>query len=100
VPAAPSARPSEIPAEDVLTLAIPADMDAAAEAASDPALQKAVREHLGGAAPRWQIVAARPVGDYVLLWISFPEIADGGVDLVYSRKERRIGWSFKGGELG
>jgi hypothetical protein len=100
VPAASSPRPSEIPPEDVLTLATKADLDAAEEAASDPALQKAIREHLGGDAPQWQIVAARPLGDYVLLWISFPEIADGGADLVYSRKEQRIGWSFKGGELG
>jgi hypothetical protein len=49
---------------------------------SDPAIQKAIGDRVGGSARRWQIVAARPVGDYVLLWISFSDVADGGVDLV------------------
>ncbi|HEX2224815.1 MAG TPA: hypothetical protein VHN15_11475 [Thermoanaerobaculia bacterium] len=91
VPPASSPRPAEIPAEDLLTLATTADMAAAHEAASDPAIEKAVREYLGSDAPRWQIVAARPIGDYVLLWIGFTEMADGGSGLVYSRRERRIG---------
>jgi hypothetical protein len=95
-----STRPAEIPAPGVLTLATRADMDAAAGIASDPAIQKAIGDRVGGSAQRWQIVAARPVGDYVLLWVSFPDVADGGVDLVYSKKERCIGWDFTGGMRG
>jgi len=95
-----AARPIGIPAADALTLAKPADMQAAAQFASDPALQLAVNAYLRGSAQRWKLVAARELGDYVLLWISFSGVADGGVDLVYSKKQRRIGWEFLGGYRG
>lgn len=101
-PAAPASttRPAEIPPDGVSTLATAADMAASAQWAADPAVKKAVADHLGSSAPRWQIGAARRVGDYVLLWIGFPDVMDGGIDLVYSIKEQRIGWHFQGGPLG
>jgi hypothetical protein len=99
-PAPPAPRPAEIPAAGVLTPATPADLRAAAGAASDPAIRQAVRDYLGPSAPRWEVIAARPVGDYVLLWVNFPEIDDDGIDLVYSKKDRRVGWQFTGGLRG
>jgi hypothetical protein len=85
---------------DVLTPATPADGAAAAKAASDPAISKAVSEYLGPGAPRWQIFAARDVGECVLLWVGFPNVADGGIDLVYSKPDRRVRWQFRGAERG
>jgi hypothetical protein len=80
------------------------DVGDAAGFAGDAALQKAITDYLPRTAwkPgwRWQLNAARPVGDCVLLWIGFPDVADGGVDLVYSKKDQRINWEFKGGERG
>jgi hypothetical protein len=46
------------------------------------------------------IVAARPAGRHVLLWISFPGVADGGVDLIYSTDDRKIIGEFQGGIRG
>ena len=93
-------RPSNVPSPDVLTLATQADIATAAKSASDPSISKAVTDYLGSGAPRWNIVAARDIGDYVLLWLGFPEIADGGIDLVYSKPDQRVKWQFKGGERG
>lgn len=93
-------RPSAIPLSDVLTLATQADIGAAANAAADPAISKAVSDYLGPGAPRWYVAAARDIGDHVLLWVGFPEVADGGIDLVYSKLDRRVKWQFKGGERG
>ena len=95
-----STRPAEVPLANVLTLATKADMEAAADVASDPAVQKAIGDYVGNSASRWEVVAARSLGDFVLLWVSFPDVADGGIDLVYSKKEQRIKWEFKGGERG
>jgi hypothetical protein len=96
----PATRPSVVPSPDVLTLATQADIGAAAKGPLDPAISKAISVYLGPGAPRWKIVAARDVGDYVLLWLGFPDIADGGIDLVYSKPEQQVKWQFKGGERG
>jgi hypothetical protein len=40
------------------------------------------------------------VGEYVLLWIAFPEICDGGIDLIFSVKDMEIVGTFLGGYLG
>lgn len=98
--ASASTRPSAILSLDALTLATQADIDAAATAASDPPLSKAVSDYLGPGAPRWHLAAARDIGDYVLLWVGFPEVTDGGMDLVYAKAERRVKWHFKGGHRG
>jgi hypothetical protein len=96
----PATRPAAVPSPEVLTLTTQADIAAAANAASDAAISDAVTEYLGPGAPRWRIVAARNVGDFVLLWIAFPEVADGGIDLVYSTPDHRVKWQFKGGVRG
>lgn len=98
-------RPAEVPAEGVLTLATPADIARAPAFVSNPAIQKAIKDfiatdHLYKPTDPWTLNAARPVGDYVLLWISFPKIADGGIDLIYSTKDHRIYWTFLGGIRG
>lgn len=93
-------RPATVPASDALTLPTQTDIGMAAQAASDQSITKAVTDYLGSGAPRWNIVAARDIGDYVLLWLGFPEIADGGIDLVYSKPDQRVKWQFKGGERG
>ena len=99
---APSAatRPADIPPPDVLTLATPEDTAEVATAAADPAISEAVTAYLGPGAPRWKIVGLRNVGENVLLWVAFPEVDDGGIDLVYSTPDRRVKWQFKGGERG
>src|SRR4051812_47379207 len=78
-------RPAAVPSPNVLTLATEADIAAATKASSDPAISKAVSNHLGAGTPRWNVAAARDIGDYVLLWVGFPDIADGGIDLVFSK---------------
>ncbi|MEO8670624.1 MAG: alpha/beta hydrolase [Tahibacter sp.] len=93
-------RPPGIPAEDALTRANAADIAAATRWAGDPQLQRAIQMRLGDGSPRWSIAAAREQGDYVLLWIRFPDVDDGGIDLVYTKSQQRIGWEFNGGERG
>ena len=44
----------------------------------------------------WRIGAARVVGEYLLLWVDFPEVLDGGIDLIYSSREQRIVGTFLG----
>jgi hypothetical protein len=93
-------RPQAIPAADVLTPATPADIAAASASEAESAVSTAVRDYLGPGAPRWRIVASRHLGDYLLLWVAFPDIADGGIDLVYSKSDQRVKWQFRGGERG
>jgi hypothetical protein len=50
--------------------------------------------------PRVRVAAARPVGDCVLLWLTFPFTADGGADVVYSRSRKLVVCEFTGGERG
>gem|GEM_PF-4416483 len=49
---------------------------------------------------RFSIVAARPVSRYLLLWISFPDVVDGGIDLIYSIGKRAIVGEFNGAMRG
>ncbi len=66
----------------------------------DSAVDDAVGRYLKPRNVKWKIGAARPVGDYILLWIGFPEIADGGMHLIYTVKDQRIIGEFLGGYLG
>ncbi len=100
-PTSPSTtRPASVPAANVLTPPTQEDMVHVAGAASDASIANAIRVHLGPATPPWQIVAARDIGEYVLLWIAFPGIADGGIDLVYSKSNGKIACHFTGGQRG
>lgn len=96
----PSTRPADVPAAGVLTPAIAEDGKAAVKFATDGNITKAVNDFVGKSVKRWELTAARQVGEYVLLWIAFPGVADGGVSLVYSQKEHRIICTFLGGILG
>ena len=87
-----------LPAKSVLTLATAADMEYARSL--DAAVTKTVEDFLKPTGTAFQICAARLVGRYVLLWVSFPKFADGGVDLIYSAEKRKIVGEFLGGYRG
>lgn len=87
-----------LPAKGELTLATAADIRAAATVA--PEVKEAIGAYLKPQKVDWQIVAARNVGKHILLWIAFPKIADGGIDLIYSAEQKKIVGEFHGGERG
>lgn len=87
-----------LPPADALTLATEADM--ASVAKLTPETVNAVRRFLGPAGTEITIVAARPVGSYLLLWVSFPKIADGGIDLIWSVEKQEPVGEFLGGYRG
>jgi hypothetical protein len=93
-------RPPEAPALGVLTLPTAEDRSRASLYLADDDVMHALERHLGPAAPHWKIAAARPVGDCVLLWLTFPFTADGGADVVYSRSRKLVVCEFTGGERG
>jgi len=64
----------------------------------DPAVTKTVEESLKPTTV--QISAARPIGNYLLLWVAFPNVVDGGVDLIFSVEKKRIVGTFCGGYRG
>jgi hypothetical protein len=85
----------DLPSKTDLTLAKRADVDLAKDLA--PETIKAVEEFLEPTGRRIQIAAARPIGKYLLLWVGFPEVADGGVDLIFSVEKKRVVGTFCGG---
>ncbi len=87
-----------LPAKGVPTLATAADMGHVRSL--DAAVTRTVEGFLKPTGTAFQICAARPVGRYVLLWVSFPKVADGGVDLIYSVEKGRIVGEFCGGYRG
>lgn len=87
-----------LPAAGELTLAN--DEDGKHVLKLDSAVDDALGRYLEPLKVKWKICAARPVGDYILLWIGFPEVIDGGRDLIYSVKEQQIVGEFLGGYLG
>ena len=88
----------KLPAEDELTLATKVDMDFVAELT--PGTIKAVERYLKPSGETVVISAARPVGDYLLLWIAFAEVADGGIDLIWSVEKQDCAGEFLGGYRG
>ena len=87
-----------LPAKAELTLATDADRERANRLGRE--VTEAVGTFLESKDVEWQIVAARPVGTHILLWVAFPKIADGGVDLIYSVEKKRIVGEFLGGYRG
>ena len=65
-----------------------------------PETIKAVEEFLKPTGRKIQIVAARPMGDYLLLWVGFQEVTDGGVDLIFSARKKKVVGTFCGGYRG
>ena len=88
----------KLPPEGELTLATEADMDFVAELT--PSTIKAVERFLKPTGEKAVISAARPVGEYLLLWIAFPEVADGGIDLIWSVGKQKCAGAFLGGYRG
>jgi LysM repeat protein len=101
-PESPAGAPAvgRLPRPDELTLAKPEDTARTATVAND--VRDIVQKHLARERPgvEWRIEAARPVEGHLLLWISFPKIMDGGIDLVYSTEQRKIVGAFLGGYRG
>ena len=87
-----------LPATTELTLGT--DSDRANANALDPKVRNAVGAFLKSKAVDWRIIAARPIDKHILLWIQFPKIDDGGVDLIYSVEKNRIVGEFLGGYRG
>jgi hypothetical protein len=89
-----------LPKEGALTLAQPGDTAAVNNVPEKvrQGVAEYVKTHHRDVA--WTICAARPVGKYLLLWIAFPKIMDGGVDVIYSLDEERVVGTFLGGIRG
>ena len=87
-----------LPAKSELTLA--KDADIAFIKTLDPAVRTTVADILKPTGRDFQVIAARPVGKYLLLWVSFPKVADGGIDLIYSTEKKKIVGAFCGGYRG
>ncbi len=87
-----------LPLESDLTLAKPADIEFVKSLSPDTV--KAVELFLRPVERKHHIVAARLIGNYILLWVAFPEVADGGVDLIFSLEKKRVVGTFLGGYLG
>jgi hypothetical protein len=87
-----------LPATGKLTLATEEDQKRTGKLPAE--VGSAVGAFLKTRAVEWKIMAARPVGNHILLWIAFPKIADGGIDLIYSVEKKRIVGEFLGGQRG
>jgi hypothetical protein len=87
-----------LPERNVLTLAVASDI--AYVETLDPVVTKTVGDFLKPTGRNFRIVAARQVGKHLLLWVSFPEVADGGLDVIYSVEKRKIVGDFCGGYRG
>lgn len=87
-----------LPAGDELTR--PTKTDAAFVTNLNPETVKAVEAFLRPESKKITIHAARPVGSYLLLWIRFPGIADGGIDLIWSVEKNKAVGTFLGGYRG
>jgi hypothetical protein len=88
----------KLPPEGELTLATEDDRKFVVELAPDTI--KAVERYLKPTAEDIVISAARPVGDYLLLWIGFSEVVDGGIDLIWSVEKQECVGTFLGGYRG
>lgn len=89
-----------LPLPNVLTLAKNEDIKNAKK------VSKAVRNVVGEYIKKehrgveWEISAAREVKGHILLWLNFPKILDGGVDVIYSKEKKAIVGTFLGGYRG
>ena len=88
----------KLPPEGELTLATEDDREFVA--ALTPDTINAVQRYLKPTAEEIVVSAARPVGDYLLLWIGFPDVMDGGIDLIWSVEKQETVGTFLGGYRG
>lgn len=87
-----------LPLNGDLILAKPIDREFVKSLSPDTV--NAIESFLKPSGRKTQIVAARPIGNYILLWVAFPEVADGGVDLIFSLEKKRVVGIFLGGYSG
>lgn len=87
-----------LPAKDKLTLATNADVQFVKTLS--PEVVAAVERSVTPQSAKFRIVAARPVGEYLLLWIGFPEVMDGGAHVIYSVEKKKLVGTFLGGYSG
>jgi len=87
-----------LPLKDQLTLATKADVAFAKKLTPDTV--RAVKTFLKPTTKKIVISAARSEGRHLLLWISFPEVVDGGIDLIWSIENRKCVGAFLGGYRG
>jgi len=63
-------------------------------------VRQTVEDFLKPSKVKASIYAARPVGAYLLLWVSFaPTVMDGGTELIYSVEKKKIVGYFNGGGI-
>jgi hypothetical protein len=88
----------KLPPEGQLTLGTNTDIEFVAKLT--PETLKAVERCLKSTGRKFIINAARPVGNHLLLWIGFPDVADSGVDLIWSVEKQKPVGTFTGGYRG
>jgi hypothetical protein len=87
-----------LPPEGELTLATEVDRDFVAKLSPDTI--RAVERYFKSAGEDAMISAARPAGEYLLLWIGFSEVVDGGMDVIWSVEDQKCLGTFLGGYRG
>ncbi|MDF1852906.1 MAG: hypothetical protein P1U85_18860 [Verrucomicrobiales bacterium] len=88
----------QLPLENQLTLATKADVEFVENVT--PKTRRAVEKFLKPLSDKIVVSAARSVENHLLLWISFPEIADGGIDLIWAIPNEECVGTFLGGYRG
>ena len=88
----------KLPLKDKLTLATEEDVTFVKELS--PKTVKAVEKYLKQSGEEITIVAARPVGKHLLLWVAYPKVLDGGIDLIWSTEDQKCVGTFLGGYRG
>ncbi len=71
----------------------------------DPEILEKVKKYIGDEGgskeeSEYYLFAVKDLGDYILLYFSQPEIADGGFEFVYSKKLKKIIGQFSAGYKG
>ena len=87
-----------LPLVDELTIATKVDIVFVEKLNPDTVV--AVKQFLEPQSKKVEVVAARAVGKHMLLWIAFPEVADGGIDLIWSTESNKCVGTFLGGYRG
>ncbi len=92
-------------AGDISKVPQPSEQDEEFVASLTPEVYDAVDEYVKTARnldfkSKGKIHAAKMIGNFYLLWISQPDVFDGGFELIYSVEKKRIVGSFFAGYKG
>lgn len=88
----------KLPLSTELTMAAKTDVEYVKKL--KPATIAAIEKSFEPTGKKVLVVAARPVGDYLLLWTAFEGEIDGGVDMIWSVEEKKSVGTFLGGYRG